>query len=486
MSKNEKEQKMTKYDLKKQKRDEEKAKEKREERVGMITLVVLVLAVVCFIASFPIRKYMAVNEEVVTVDGQAVSRVEFDYNYNIMANSYINTYGTLMSNFGIDLSGDLSTQMYSETMTWEDYFQQMAVDSICQNKAMLNAAEAEGFTYDTTEEWNTFKTSVESAASEAGVSENEYLQTTYGQFATLSRLEPYIKNAILANAYYEVLAERNAATDDEVLAYYEENKDYYDCVDYRVTMVSADVTEESTEEQITAAMATAKEEADKAVETVAQDGELQSGMTIDYTSYVINGWLFDEARVAGDTTVIEDEDEYQYYVLAFEDRYRDDSPTVDVRVIITGEDGQAIVDEWNAGEATEDSFIELCATYSVDTSTSANGGLYQGMSKSGMAESLADWMFAEERAYGDVAALTTEDGYNYVMFFVGSNEPIWKVSIQDTLVTERLSAYVDEITSAIEVVDSKKNLNYLWVGEAEATETVESTEAATETTQAAN
>ena len=65
MSKNEKvtenkeqtEQKvMTKYDRKVQKRKEEKEKEKKEERISTAIGIVVLVALVCLVASFPIRK----------------------------------------------------------------------------------------------------------------------------------------------------------------------------------------------------------------------------------------------------------------------------------------------------------------------------------------------------------------------------------------------------------------------------------------------
>ena len=92
MSKNEKvtenkeqtEQKvMTKYDRKVQKRKEEKEKEKREERVSTAIGIVVLVALVCLVASFPIRTYLATHETYVVIDGEAVNKVEFDYEYNL-------------------------------------------------------------------------------------------------------------------------------------------------------------------------------------------------------------------------------------------------------------------------------------------------------------------------------------------------------------------------------------------------------------------
>ena len=69
---------MTKYDRKMQQRKEQKEKEKREKRRNTIIGVVVVAALVCLVASFPIRTYLAVNETYVTVGGEDISKVEFD------------------------------------------------------------------------------------------------------------------------------------------------------------------------------------------------------------------------------------------------------------------------------------------------------------------------------------------------------------------------------------------------------------------------
>ena len=256
MSKNEKvtenkeqtEQKvMTKYDRKVQKRKEEKEKEKKEERISMAIGIVVLVALVCLVASFPIRTYLATHETYVVVNGEAVNKVEFDYQYNLTKNNYITQYGSYLTYFGLDNSKDLSTQMYSDTLSWQDYFEQMAVENLKQSKAMKAAADAEGFTYDTTDEYNTFKETIKTSAASAGISEKEYVRSIYGAYATMSRIEQYVKNDMVMNAYYEKLQEDNAPSDDEIQSYYEENKATYDSVDYRLTTIEADLPTEPTE-----------------------------------------------------------------------------------------------------------------------------------------------------------------------------------------------------------------------------------------------
>lgn len=498
---------MTKYDLKMQKRQAQKEQEKKEQLRTTIISVVVVAALVCLVASFPIRTYMTINETYVTIGGEKISKLEFDYRNNIVKNNYYNQYGSYLSYFGLDMSGDLSTQMYSDTMTWEDFFQQMTVENISQNIAIKRQAEAEGFTYDVTEDYKNFEASVKKTAGEVGVSVKEYIKGIYGDYATMSRISEFVKEDMVVTAYYSQLEDSKAPADDAIQAYYEENKDNYESVDYRVTTVKAELptepteladpveetenseaTDETAEEayepseaEIEKAMADAKVMADAAEAIVATEGELMENVTMAQATSAISDWLFAAERKAGDTTVIQDDINNQYYVLAFEKRYLDESPSADVRILITQEKvGQDLLDEWKKGEATEDSFADLCAEYSIDSSAT-NGGLCEGVSKGEMSDELSAWLFDEARVSGDSVAIDAEDGYDYVMYYVGTNEPAWKLNIKSTLLSDIMDAYLEEITASITVEDPKGNLNYLKVQEAEEaateSETAESTEA---------
>ena len=56
----------------------------------------------------------------------------------------------------------------------------------------------------------------------------------------MGRIEEYVKNDMVMNAYYQKLQEDNAPSDDEIQSYYEENKATYDSVDYRLTTIEAE------------------------------------------------------------------------------------------------------------------------------------------------------------------------------------------------------------------------------------------------------
>ncbi len=507
---------MTKYDRKVQKRKEEKEKEKKEERISTTVGIVFLVALVCLVASFPIRTYLATHETYVVINGEEVNKVEFDYVYNTSKNNYITQYGSYLSYFGLDTSKDLSTQMYSDTLTWQDYFEQNAVESLKQNKALMAEAKAAGFTYDTTDEYNTFKETIKTSAAAAGVSDKEYVRSIYGSYATMGRIEEYVKNDMVMNAYYQKLQEDNAPSDDEIQSYYEENKATYDSVDYRLTTIEADLPTEPTEladpveetaadttgttdgtaatdstqdtayqpsdAEIAKAMEDAKVLADDAEQTVAKDGEAHENEKKSSVNYLISDWLFDDARKAGDTTVITNDNSHCYYAVAFEKRYLDETPSADVRVIIPTEDktGEEILEEWKNGAATEDSFAELCKKYTQDTSAVENGGLFEQVTKTGMTEELSNWIFDSSRQAGDTVAITVSDT-TYVLYYIGQDQPEWKINIKNTLVSDTMSQHVQDITADVTVEDPKGKLNYLKV-QAEESAAAE-TETATAETQ---
>ena len=516
-----KEKAVTKYDLKMQKRAEEKARAKKEKQVSLITSILIVAALVCFMASFPIRSYLTVHGTYVKVAGENISRLEFDYNYNMALNNYMNQYGTYLSYMGLDLTGDLSTQMYSDSLTFKDFFEKMAVENIIQTKALKAEAKAAGFTYDATKDYEDYLNYVSQAAEAAGMTEKQFVQENFGAYATTSRLKPVVMENLESSAYYDSVSDEKMPSDEDAENYYAENKDSYDSIDYRMTVINAelpteptdlaDKTEDTTttdnttgststdsttgtdtttyepsEAEIAYAMEQAKAEADTALKSIAKDGELKENAKRTSLASVTREWLFDESRKAGDTTVIEDETNNRYYVLAFEKRYLDETPTVDVRAVILSNDGDvsadSVLEEWKSGAATEDSFAELADKYNTASTTTSEGGLFEALSVSNVSDELKDWMTDTSRVQGDTAVIAPEgESYTYVVYFIGTNEAEWMKSIKNTLLTDIMADYLEEITANYSVEDSRNNLNYLKVEAAESAAAAASESASAET-----
>lgn len=481
---------VTKYDLKVQRRKEQKEKALRDKRIGRVIGIVLAAALVCLVASFPIRNFLTINGTYVTVNGEKITRVEFDYNYHIAISNYASQYGAYMSYFGLDLSGDLSRQMYSDTLTWKDYFEEQAVQNIARNKRMLKEAEAEGFTYDTTEEYGEYEAALKEAASENGSTVKAYVKELYGVYATQSRIKPYIKEALYVAAYYDKVAERVSPAMEEIESYYADNKSSYDSIDYYMETVDAQLPTEPTEladpteepeeggedvaadgeeqayqpseAEIAAAMDIAKAEADKMKKTI-QESELRTGVKRVSVNSNIRDWLFDEERKEGDTNVIEDTSNHRYYIVCFKARYLEEALSADVRMVITERgNGQAVMDEWKSGAATEESFGELCDKYNDSSIISAEGGLVEAMMPSMVPGELETWMTDGTRQKGDVTIISPEtEEYDYVVYYVAPGDAEWVITIRNTLLNQKMSEYVEDMIQDIQVADSKGNLNYL-------------------------
>ncbi len=460
---------VTRYDRKMQKRREQAAKDLKEKKRSKIVGIVIAVLIVCFIASFPIRNSITLNEAFIEVDGEKVTRVEFDTYYGLALSSFYSQYGAYLSMMGVDLSQDLSKQMYSDMMSWQDFFQQMTVENIKQDKALLKEAQAEGYTLDVSDRWEEYKAMLKDQASEAGASLNAYVKGSFGSFATLDRIEDTIKNTMYVNAYTEKLMEENIPSDEEIQAYYEANKDEYDSVDFRLTQILAELPKEEekepTEAEIEAAMKEAKKEADKAEKTIMTEGELREDYSKSLTNISYADWLFDASRKNGDSIVVEDAENNRYYVVGFEKRYLKEEPTANARIIYTEErDGQAILDEWTKGAATEESFIELFEKYSDDQYSTENG-LYEDITAGLMDAEMTEWIFAEERKEGDTTAIVSEDAADYVLYFKSKGESEWKINIRNILINTALNERLAGLVEDMEVNDPERNLHYLLLEE---------------------
>ena len=120
-----------------------------------------------------------------------------------------------------------------------------------------------------------------------------------------------------------------------------------------------------------------------------------------------------------------------------------DKPMVDVRHILVmpaeqDENGEyteaawqeaeqkaeAILNEWKAGEATEESFAALAGENSEDPGSVSNGGLYEDVYPGQMVDAFDAWCFDDARQPGDTGIVKTDYGY-HVMYFVGRGEEIF-------------------------------------------------------------
>ena len=139
---------------------------------------------------------------------------------------------------------------------------------------------------------------------------------------------------------------------------------------------------------------------------------------------------------------------------------------------------EQILDDWKNGDATEDSFAELANTYSDDSGSNTNGGLYEAVKKGQMVTNFNDWIFDASRKPGDTGIVESDYGC-HIIYFVGDNKEEWYVNIKETITSNKLNDYMSDLTADIEVKDSRHHVAYLHETEAE-TESASETESAAE------
>lgn len=98
-------------------------------------------------------------------------------------------------------------------------------------------------------------------------------------------------------------------------------------------------------------------------------------------------------------------------------------------------EAQALLDEWLAGDCTEDTFAAFATEHSADGGSGANGGLYTGLNKdTNFVQEFKNWYLDESRQAGDYGLIKTTYGY-HIMYYSGS-EPGWVSQCRNLLRSE--------------------------------------------------
>lgn len=123
-------------------------------------------------------------------------------------------------------------------------------------------------------------------------------------------------------------------------------------------------------------------------------------------------------------------------------------------------DAEKILEDWKAGEATEESFIALVEEHSADTASVENGGLYEDINPhSEYMEAFLNWSIDPERKAGDTGIVETPYG-QHIMYYVGDSEQTYRdhlicVDMANEEMEEFYNAAIEAITA------TKKDLSKL-------------------------
>lgn len=110
---------------------------------------------------------------------------------------------------------------------------------------------------------------------------------------------------------------------------------------------------------------------------------------------------------------------------------------------------QEILDQWLAGEATEESFAALAGEHTQDPGSKSTGGLYEDVIPGQMVVPFNDWCFNPERQVGDTGLVQTTYGI-HVMYFSGVSDetPYWFATAKTQLLSSKLNGLVEAAIAA--------------------------------------
>lgn len=483
----------------------EEARRKAEKRTNRLYTVIAVLFVVVAAVALIWRTgYIQKNATAVTIGDEKYTAGEVNFYFENVYRTFLSQASSMLDYIGLNVNTPLREQIISENVaemvggeagkSWHDTFMEQAIMQMSVVKAVTEKAEAEGYVYPDglMAQFEESKVALKESAEAAGMSVDAYLKSTLDPTIDEEIYNEQILRMMKYSAYAETFSNSLTYTDEELEEVYQADPTTYDRVSYEYVIIPGSAesktdadgktiaaTQEEKDAALEAAKTAAKEmlaalRAGEDLETLASVNEEFVYSSSDEAVYYgdnVTKWLFEDGRKAGDTAHLDNNGTNQY-VVHFRDRFRDETPTIDVRHILFPtettltpeeegyeEEFQQLMDEaraqaeevyaqWQAGEASEESFGALAMEYSTDSSK-YSGGLYTQVPPGYMVQAFNDWCFDDARKSGDTGIVETEYGV-HIMYFVGDNMVGWKLDAASVLQNEDSSAWLEEMGSVFE------------------------------------
>ncbi len=150
------------------------------------------------------------------------------------------------------------------------------------------------------------------------------------------------------------------------------------------------------------------------------------------------------------------------HILLQPENPKEDGTYADEDWAVCEQKAQEILDQYLAGEKTEEAFAELAKEHSTDPGYKDNGGLYEGVYMGQMVEPFENWCFDAARQVGDTGLVKTSYGY-HVMYYVGAQTDIWKDYAAGDWISEKTNAILEAAIAKheMEVFYDKINIGAL-------------------------
>ena len=340
-------------------------------------------------------EYTVSDEEAAAMTDTVVARVgdleltnaELQIFYWMGVYDFLENNSAYLAYYGLDLTKPLGEQVQNPQTgdTWEQSLLEYALQTWHRYAALYQMGREESFVIseDTQKMLDSLAESMEELAKENDYeTAQELIAADMGAGANMEGYEAYQLINCYALEYFQKLYEGLNPTDEEIEAYFAENED---------TFAESDITKES-------------------------------GYTVDVRHILVIPEGGTKSEDGKTTTYSQEEwDACQA-------------------------EAQKILDQWLAGEATEDTFAQLAGEYSEDPGSKSKGGLYTGVTQGYMVEEFNDWIFDEARKPGDYGLVKTSIGY-HIMYFSGSQE-IWYTQAKKALLSQMSTDLIEGMLEA--------------------------------------
>ncbi len=424
---------------------------RKKDILHFIPTALLILVIAVMLVVLGIRYYTVPNGKegkmmnpasvVATVDGTKVSVGMFNYYYSSMVTYHENyaSYGYFDLDTTKDYDAQYTTDADGNQITWKEYFEQETLKEIEQITAYYTAAVKDGIklTSAQQENINSQIENLKTSASSQNITLDEYIGKNFGSYCSEDTLRLMLEQYYITANYKGKLAAETSISQNEIDAYFADNKQKYNTINFSYLMLEYDSTDDKTkaeskkavddclskvtdrdsiiglvpevykdliDQEAANAMASnedmTQEEAEK---TAIASYEQRIDATVTGSdspfSDEINEWLFsDDTAVGSKNTYVDESMGNAYIILKTEKAKLLDDKTYTVRHILvqpegegeeTDENGNAsfskkqieeakpkaeeILNEFNSGDKTEYSFALLAEQYSTDTGSTSAG-----------------------------------------------------------------------------------------------------------------